>query len=57
LSDPSSFSLTAATTRIVAVACAIAETGWLGGEGLAKTAAATTRRIMDATANAFAAEW
>jgi hypothetical protein len=57
LSDPSSFSLTALTMRIVAVACAVAETGRSGGEGLAKAAAVARRRIMDATANAFAAEW
>jgi hypothetical protein len=56
LSVPSSLNRTAATTRIVAVAWTVADTGWPDGDKLASVAAAT-RTIIGITANAFAAKW
>jgi hypothetical protein len=50
--------LTAVTTRIVAVAWAVADTGCAAGDELASAAAAAvTRRTIGVTANAFAAKW
>jgi hypothetical protein len=49
---------TAVTTRIVAVAWTVADTGCVAGAEVASAAAAAvTRRTIGVTANAFAAKW
>lgn len=57
LTEPSSFSLTPVTTRIVAVACATVENRGVAGMADGVASAAAARNSMDTTANALPGEW